>query len=124
MAVAALGKPFGITGHVNRNGNDSTVTRFGWKAQNKSLTIFSGEAYNVEQGITNTLFPDERGEGGVQDPVACRQVVTAPQDTVNYEPTQPQRVLTIPRDVDQHFEYAWALRRVERGDPLRQIESF
>src|SRR5882762_1752812 len=27
----------GIRGHVNTNGNDGTVTRFGWKAQNKSL---------------------------------------------------------------------------------------
>jgi mono/diheme cytochrome c family protein len=27
----------GIKGHVNTNGNDGTVTRFGWKAQNKSL---------------------------------------------------------------------------------------
>src|SRR6267143_505100 len=33
---------FGITGHVNTNGNDGTVTRFGWKAQNKSLLIFAG----------------------------------------------------------------------------------
>lgn len=33
MAIAALSKPFGITGHVNRNGNDGTVTRFGWKAR-------------------------------------------------------------------------------------------
>ena len=30
--------------------------RFGWKAQNKSLLIFSGEAYNVEMGITNEVF--------------------------------------------------------------------
>jgi CxxC motif-containing protein (DUF1111 family) len=88
----SIAKPFGILGSVNRNGNDGTVTRFGWKAQNKSLVIFSGEAYNVEQGITNELFPDERGEGGVPDPVACRQVVTAPQDTVHYDQTQPQRV--------------------------------
>src|SRR5262249_52418949 len=84
---------FGIHGHANRNGNDGTITRFGWKAQNKSLVIFSGEAYNVEQGITNELFPDERGEGGVQDPKDCRQVVTAPQDTVNYELTQPQKIV-------------------------------
>ncbi|MBV9180270.1 MAG: thiol oxidoreductase, partial [Acidobacteria bacterium] len=34
--------------------------RFGWKAQNKSLHIFSGEAYNVEMGITNELFQNER----------------------------------------------------------------
>src|SRR5262249_17695781 len=44
-------KRFGITGNANRNGNDGTITRFGWKAQNKSLLIFAGEAYNVEQGI-------------------------------------------------------------------------
>ena len=49
-----------ISGRENRNGNDGTITRFGWKAQNKSLTIFAGEAYNVEQGVTNELFPDER----------------------------------------------------------------
>ena len=52
----------GISGRVNTNGNDGTVTRFGWKAQNKSLAIFAGEAYNVEQGITNELFPNEREE--------------------------------------------------------------
>ena len=86
-------KPFGITGAVNRNGNDGTVTRFGWKAQNKSLVIFAGEAYNVEQGITNELFPDERGEGGVPDPDNCRWIRPAPQDTVNYELTQPQAVI-------------------------------
>jgi len=86
-------KPFGIAGHANRNGNDGTITRFGWKAQNKSLVIFSGEAYNVEQGITNELFPDERGERGIQDPVACHQVVAAPQDTVNYELSQPQQII-------------------------------
>ncbi len=50
----------GIGGHLNRNGNDGTVTRFGWKAQNKSLLIFSGEAYNVEMGITNEAFQSER----------------------------------------------------------------
>ena len=52
----------GISGRVNREGNAGTVTRFGWKAQNKSLVIFSGEAYNVEQGVTNELFPQERDE--------------------------------------------------------------
>jgi CxxC motif-containing protein (DUF1111 family) len=38
------------------------VARFGWKAQNKSLLLFSGEAYNVEMGITNELFQTERNE--------------------------------------------------------------
>ena len=38
------------------------MARFGWKAQNKSLLLFSGEAYNVEMGITNDLFMTERDE--------------------------------------------------------------
>jgi len=49
-------------GVLNYNGNDGTVTRFGWKAQNKSLLIFSGEAYNVEMGISNLLFNAQRDE--------------------------------------------------------------
>ena len=51
-----------ISGQTNNNGNDGTVARFGWKAQNKSLLLFSGEAYNVEMGITNELFQTERDE--------------------------------------------------------------
>lgn len=50
----------GIGGVLNTSGNDGTVTRFGWKAQNKSLLIFAGEAYNVEQGVSNEVFPNER----------------------------------------------------------------
>jgi len=53
---------FGISGRLNRNGNDGRVSRFGWKAQNPSLAVFSGEAYNVEMGITNENFPIERDE--------------------------------------------------------------
>jgi CxxC motif-containing protein (DUF1111 family) len=50
----------GIRGRFNSSGNDGTVTRFGWKAQNKSLAIFAAEAYNVEQGVSNEGFPNER----------------------------------------------------------------
>jgi CxxC motif-containing protein (DUF1111 family) len=49
-----------IGGIFNTSGNDGTITRFGWKAQNKSLLMFAGEAYNVEQGVTNENFPNER----------------------------------------------------------------
>src|SRR4051812_3801400 len=59
-ATAADRKKLGIAGRFNRSGNDGTITRFGWKAQNKSLTIFAGEAYSVEQGVTNELFPNKR----------------------------------------------------------------
>ena len=62
IAVQAgnAGNSLGISGAFNRNGNDGTISRFGWKAQNKSLMLFSGEAYNVEMGITNEVFPQER----------------------------------------------------------------
>ncbi|HEY6763265.1 MAG TPA: di-heme oxidoredictase family protein [Candidatus Sulfotelmatobacter sp.] len=59
-ATASTRSSFGIGGSFNTSGNDGTITRFGWKAQNKSLLIFSGEAYNVEQGVTNEAFPNER----------------------------------------------------------------
>jgi Di-haem oxidoreductase, putative peroxidase len=56
-ATADQRSGLGIAGHPNRSGNDGTITRFGWKAQNKSITMFAAEAYNVEMGITNELFP-------------------------------------------------------------------
>jgi hypothetical protein len=46
-------RALGIGGRFNLSGNDGTIMKFGWKAQNKSLTIFAGEAYNVEMGISN-----------------------------------------------------------------------
>ncbi|HEY4873476.1 MAG TPA: di-heme oxidoredictase family protein [Steroidobacteraceae bacterium] len=52
----------GIVGRFNHSGNTGTITRFGWKAQNASALMFAGEAYNVEMGITNELFPTERDE--------------------------------------------------------------
>jgi CxxC motif-containing protein (DUF1111 family) len=73
-ADAALKRALGISGRLNRNGNDGTVARFGWKAQNSSLVLFAGEAYNVEMGITNELFPQER-----DDTPGC-QFATVPND--------------------------------------------
>jgi CxxC motif-containing protein (DUF1111 family) len=70
-----------ITGQTNNNGNDGTIARFGWKAQNQSLLLFSGEAYNVEMGISNELFQQERE----QDP-AC-QFARVPNDTTDTEVT-------------------------------------
>jgi CxxC motif-containing protein (DUF1111 family) len=73
-ANATTKSSLGISGRVNRNGNDGTITRFGWKAQNKSLLLFSAEAYNVEMGITNEIFQQERDETGT-----C-QFATVPND--------------------------------------------
>jgi hypothetical protein len=83
----------GIGGSFNTSGNDGTITRFGWKAQNKSLLIFAGEAYNVEQGVTNELFPDERSgvSGCVYNPlpedangVKNEESASPLSDTVNF----------------------------------------
>jgi CxxC motif-containing protein (DUF1111 family) len=70
-----------ISGQTNNNGNDGTIARFGWKAQNKSLLLFSGEAYNVEMGITNELFQTERDETP-----SC-QFDTVPNDSQNFDAT-------------------------------------
>src|SRR4029077_14287425 len=59
-ANAQQKRALGISGRFNHNGNDGTIARFGWKAQNKSLLLFAGEAYNVEIGVTNDIFPNER----------------------------------------------------------------
>jgi CxxC motif-containing protein (DUF1111 family) len=77
-----------VTGSANRNGNDGTIARFGWKAQNKSLLLFAGEAYNVEQGISNELFPSERDETP-----GC-QYATVPNDTTNHEGVTAADVLS------------------------------
>jgi len=73
-ADSATKSRLGISGRANRSGNDGTVTRFGWKAQNKSLMVFSGEAYNVEMGISNEGFQSEREEN-----TSC-QLSTLPND--------------------------------------------
>jgi CxxC motif-containing protein (DUF1111 family) len=61
-ANAARKQALGIQGSFNISANDGTINRYGWKAQNKSLMMFAGEAYNVEMGVTNELFPQEREE--------------------------------------------------------------
>jgi CxxC motif-containing protein (DUF1111 family) len=91
----------GISGHPNRDGNDGMIARFGWKAQNKSLEIFSGEAYNVEMGVTNELFqnersnPEEAQRGGL--PAACKLNPT-PEDATKMAASQDTGV---PGDASQ-----------------------
>jgi hypothetical protein len=59
-AQASQNASLGISGTFNRNGNTANISRFGWKAQNASMDMFAGEAYNVEEGVTNDLFPNKR----------------------------------------------------------------
>ena len=51
----------GICGTPNRS-SDGGISRFGWKAQNRSVLNFSAEAYNVELGVTDEDFPNELDE--------------------------------------------------------------
>ena len=90
----------GISGSFNHNGNDGTISRFGWKAQNKSLHIFAGEAYNVEMGISNEVFPQDRplpGEDQQQTglPSSCLNLSGTgyPEDTSNPAATPNAAVL-------------------------------
>jgi CxxC motif-containing protein (DUF1111 family) len=74
-ANAGQKQALGISGHLNTNPNDGRISRYGWKAQNVSLLLFAGEAYNVEEGITNELFQTER------DLNSTCQFKAAPNDT-------------------------------------------
>ncbi len=91
----------GISGYPNRDGNDNMISRFGWKAQNKSLEMFAAEAYNVEMGITNEMFqnerasPDEALAGGL--PANCKMNPT-PEDATNMTPSQ---YTGVPSDIVQ-----------------------
>jgi CxxC motif-containing protein (DUF1111 family) len=91
--AAQAGNIFGISGSFNRNGNDGTISRFGWKAQNKSLLLFAGEANNVEKGIANEIFPQDRPlpeeELGAGLPPDCLNLsgFGYPEDTTNFAST-------------------------------------
>ncbi len=74
----------GISGRFNITGNDGTLARFGWKAQNKSLLIFAGEAYNVEQGVSNEVFPNERSAAA-----GCVFNLSPEDSTPFSDPTSP-----------------------------------
>jgi CxxC motif-containing protein (DUF1111 family) len=86
--ASLTGNTLGITPNFNRNGNDGTISRFGWKAQNKSLELFAGEAYNVEMGVSNELSPQERPAGleaktnGL--PAPCK-INKTPEDHTNFD---------------------------------------
>jgi CxxC motif-containing protein (DUF1111 family) len=115
----------GIAGHPNRSGNDGTITRFGWKAQNKSLLLFAGEAYNVEMGVSNLLFPQERDETA-----ACQGFGTPgnpgnliPNDTATFAST-PDPVTTLNTGVLSDMEaFADFMRMLAPPTPAQPTPS-
>ena len=99
-----LNNNLGIGGDFNHSGNDGTITRFGWKAQNKSLHVFAGEAYNVEMGISNLLFTQDRplpgedgngGSGGTGFPSNCLNLSGSGYPEDNSNPAQTSNALVL-----------------------------
>ena len=107
-----LNNNFGVAGTFNHNGNDGTIARFGWKAQNKSLELFTGEAYNVEQGVSNEIFTQDRplpeeDQSGTGLPSNCLNLSLKgyPEDTTNFNatpgPDQYATYASVPSDTVQ-----------------------
>ena len=111
-ATAAARQAMGIRGTTNRSDNDGTIMRFGWKAQNRSLLIFSQEAYSVEIGESNLMFPNKRGFGGVPPPASCVSN-PLPEDFTNMlAPTASNE--KIPSNADQ---FATVMRFLDQPKP-------
>jgi CxxC motif-containing protein (DUF1111 family) len=111
QSLGILGRANSTSGRPNTSGNDGTVTRFGWKAQNKSLELFSGEAYNVEQGVTSDLFPHERDEAP-----GCRYNPT-PESPTNWGENRP---LNVPSDV---VKFAVFMRMLAAPTPAADTDT-
>lgn len=111
QSLGIRGRVNRTTGRPNTSGNDGTITRFGWKAQNKSLEVFSGEAYNVEQGITNDLFPHEREE------VKSCYFNATPESSTHYEALDP---IEVPSDV---VKFAVFMRLLAAPTPAPETDT-
>jgi CxxC motif-containing protein (DUF1111 family) len=125
QANAPLKATLGISGHpnahlsgnANRSANDGTITRFGWKAQNKSLLMFAGEAYNVEMGISNQLFPQERDETA-----SCLFNAT-PNDTLNFTTTPTGTATSNPAIISDIEAFANFMRMLAPPTPAPDTPS-
>ena len=106
-----------LSGNVNLSGNDGTITRFGWKAQNKSLLMFAGEAYNVEMGISNQLFPQERDETP-----SCIFTPT-PNDTLNFTTTPSATGISNPAVISDIEAFANFMRMLAPPTPAPPTPS-
>jgi CxxC motif-containing protein (DUF1111 family) len=80
-ANSAQKQSLGIGGHPG--GTTTTVGRFGWKAQGRSLQSIVGAAYNGEVGVTNPIAPIQRDQ-----PPGC-QFNQSPEDRGNPHARNP-----------------------------------
>ena len=54
--------------------------RFGWKAQQATVTAFAADAYRNEMGVTNKYFPTENAPNGNQELLKKYDLVQDPED--------------------------------------------
>ena len=124
------------TGEINSSDNDGTIARFGWKAQNKSLLVFAGEAYNVEMGISNELFETERNEtsecqssnkqvpNDTTDPdkLACAIIKSNEPKSMDCDDTDPKKVLAARYDAYSDIEkFAAFIRYLAPPRPSSEV---
>jgi len=106
-----------LSGNANRSANDGTITRFGWKAQNKSLLMFAAEAYNVEMGISNQLFSQERDETP-----ACLFTAT-PNDALNFTTSPTGAATSDPAVISDIEAFANFMRMLAPPTPAPDTPS-
>jgi CxxC motif-containing protein (DUF1111 family) len=106
-----------LSGNANRSANDGTITRFGWKAQNKSLLMFAAEAYNVEMGISNQLFSQERDETP-----ACLFTAT-PNDALNFTTSPTGAATSNPAVISDIEAFANFMRMLAPPTPAPDTPS-
>ncbi len=83
----------GIQGHENRNTVDGSISKFGWKAQTRTLRQFSADAFLNEMGITNDTFINEN------DPTPACNFHAGLEDTPVATPNGPM----LRTDLVTHF---------------------
>ena len=104
--VASRAQSLGISGHPNIDGS-GFISRFGWKAQLRSLQEFAGLAYNGETGVSNELFPDE-----LSNPPASCIFNALPEDVTNFNTTSPASA--VPSDI---VRFATFMRLLDQPTP-------
>lgn len=118
--TAEVRRALGIGGVPNRSGNDGTIARFGWKAQNKSITMFAGEAYNVEMGVTTDLFPQ-----AVDESPDCTAVKSEPNDITRMDgdDTRNQSFYNPLHEIADWVMFGLFMRFLDAPAPVELTES-
>lgn len=116
QAGARQQKPDGVRGRAaiidDIASGTQRVGRFGWKAQQATLTSFAGDAYVNEMGITNRLFPVENAPNGNRALLAQFDKFADPED-----PADP---VTGRADIDSLADF---MRLLAAPVPTRQSQS-